>query len=143
MTLGLSVKQRAFIDYFIELGNATLAAEKAGYRGKNLNRIASQNLSNQLIKEELDKRLKEIASKRIATAEEVLNYLTRVLRGEETEQVVMINGSGEIKVINKELSAKDRIKAGELLGKRYRLFIDKEEQNNNLIIKFEGENELE
>ena len=82
----LTPKQKAFAEYYIETGNATEAARKAGYKGKNLNRIASENLSKLDIKSYIDEKMKELESKRIAKAEEVLEYLTRVLRGEETEQ---------------------------------------------------------
>lgn len=132
----LTPKQKAFAEYYIETGNATESARKAGYKGKNLNRIASENLSKLDIKSYIDEKMKELESKRIAKAEEVLEYLTRVLRGEETEQVVVTENIGdfisEARVIDKELSAKDKIKAAELLGKRYRLFVDKVEKDSNV-----------
>lgn len=143
----LTPKQKAFAEYYIETGNATEAARKAGYKGKNLNRIASENLSKLDIKNYIDEKMKELESKRIAKAEEVLEYLTRVLRGEETEQVVVTENIGdfmsEAKVVDKELSAKDKIKAAELLGKRYRLFTDKIEADVNQTVVFEGEDDLE
>lgn len=143
----LTPKQRAFADYYIEIGNATEAARKAGYKGKNLNRIASENLSKLDIKNYIEEKMKELEDQRIAKADEVLKYLTRVIRGEETEQVVVTENIGdfmsEARVINKELSAKDKIKAAELLGKRYRLFVDKVDTNINASIVFEGEDELE
>ncbi|MDM0673046.1 terminase small subunit [Clostridium perfringens] len=132
----LTPKQKAFAEYYIETGNATEAARKAGYKGKNLNRIASENLSKLDIKSYIDEKMKELESKRIAKAEEVLEYLTRVLRGEETEQVVVVENTGdfmsEARLVDKELSAKDKIKAAELLGKRYRLFVDKVEKDSNV-----------
>lgn len=143
----LTSKQKAFAEYYIETGNATEAARKAGYKGKNLNRIASENLTKLDIKNYIDGKMKELEDQRIAKADEVLKYLTRVIRGEETEQVVVIENIGdfmsEARVINKELSAKDKIKAAELLGKRYRLFTDKIEANVTETVIFEGENELE
>ncbi|CAG9359028.1 terminase small subunit [Clostridium perfringens] len=143
----LTPKQKAFAEYYIETGNATESARKAGYKGKNLNRIASENLSKLDIKNYIDEKMKELERKRIAKAEEVLEYLTRVLRGEETEQVVVTENIGdfmsEAKVIDKELSAKDKIKAAELLGKRYRLFTDKIEADVNQTVVFEGEDDLE
>lgn len=132
----LTPKQKAFAEYYIETGNATESARKAGYKGKNLNRIASENLSKLDIKSYIDEKMKELESKRIAKAEEVLEYLTRVLRGEETEQVVVTENIGdfmsEAKVVDKEISAKDKIKAAELLGKRYRLFVDKVEKDSKV-----------
>ena len=127
----LTPKQKAFADYYIELGNATEAAKRAGYKGKNLNRIASENLSKLDIKNYIDEHMKQLEGERIAKADEVLQYLTRVIRGEEVEQVVVTENVGdfmsEARTIKKEISAKDRIKAAELLGKRYRLFVDKVE----------------
>ncbi len=75
--------------------------------------------------------MKQLEDERIAKANEVLQYLTRVIRGQETEEVVVTENIGdfmsEAKTIKKEIGAKDRIKAAELLGKRYRLFTDKVE----------------
>lgn len=134
----LTPKQKAFAEHYIETGNATEAARKAGYKGKNLNRIASENLSKLDIKNYIDEKMKELEDQRIAKADEVLKYLTRVIRGEETEQVVVTENIGdfmsEARVVSKELSAKDKIKAAELLGKRYRLFVDKIENNTNLSV---------
>ncbi len=112
----LTPKQRAFADYYIETGNATEAARRAGYKGKNINRIASENLSKLDIKQYIDERLSKIEDARIAKGEEVLQYLTRVMRGEEKDQFGL------------DASLQDRTKAAELLGKRYRLFVDKVEQ---------------
>ena len=111
----LTPKQKAFADYYIELGNATEAARRAGYKGKNLNRIASENLSKLDIKQYIEERLSKIEDARIAKGEEVLQYLTKVMRGEEKDQFGL------------EPSLQDRTKAAELLGKRYRLFTEKVE----------------
>lgn len=128
----LTPKQKAFADYYIETGNATESAIKAGYSKKTARVIGQENLTKLAIKTYIDEKMEQLADKRIAKAEEVLEYLTRVIRGEETEQVVVTENVGdfmsEARVINKELSAKDRIKAAELLGKRYRLFVEKVEQ---------------
>ena len=107
----LTPKQKAFADYYIELGNATEAAQKAGYKGNNLNRIASENLSKLDIKQYIEEKMEEISSNRIAKAEEVLQYLTRVIRDEETEQVVVTKSAGdfitEIEIVDKKLDAKE------------------------------------
>ena len=77
----------------------------------------------------------------------VLEYLTKVIRNEEKEEVVVTVNVGdfqtEIKKVKKELSAKDKIKAAELLGKRYRLFTDKVEADVNQVVVFTGEDDLE
>lgn len=132
----LTPKQKAFADYYIELGNATEAAKKAGYKGENLNRIASENLSKLDIQNYIEERMKEIESERIAKAEEVLAFLSSSLRGEVLEEVVATesDGAGGIKpiILKKQLSARDRIKAAELLGKRYALFTEKVDLEGNI-----------
>lgn len=127
----LTPKQRAFCDYYIETGNATEAAIKAGYNKKTARQIGSMNLTKVDIKAYIEERLKEIESKRIADGKEVLQYLTKVMRGEEKDQFGL------------DASLQDRTKAAELLGKRYRLFVDKVEQKVDTTIIFEGEDELE
>ena len=82
----LTEKQKRFIDYYIETGNATEAARKAGYKGKNLDVIGSQNLVK--LRKFIDEKLKQKESERIASQDEVLEFLTRVMRGQEVEEVV-------------------------------------------------------
>lgn len=125
MNSKLTPKQKAFADYYIETGNATEAARKAGYKGKNLNRIASENLSKVDIKQYIDQRLAKIEDKRIANAEEVLQYLTKVMRGEEKDQFGL------------DASLQDRTKAAELLGKRYSIFNSKDLELKERKIKLE------
>lgn len=109
----LTIKQQAFADYFIECGNATEAAIKAGYSKKTAKQIANENFTKPYLKAYIDTRLKEMESKRIASGEEVLQYLTKVMRGEEKDQFDL------------DAALQDRTKAAELLGKRYGLFKDK------------------
>ena len=101
----LTPKQKAFADYYIETGNATEAAIKAGYSKKTARVIGQENLTKPAIKTYIDETMEKLADKRIAKAEEVLEYLTRVIRGEETEQVVVTENIGdfmsEARVINK------------------------------------------
>lgn len=132
----LTIKQQAFADYYIELGNATEAAIKAGYSKKTARVIGQENLLKPALKQYIDEKMKEIESSRIAKAEEVLEYLTRALRDEELEQVVVMKNIGdfmtEAEIVEKKLSAKDRIKAAELLGKRYALFTEKVDLEGNV-----------
>lgn len=127
----LTPKQKAFCEFYIETGNATEAAKKAGYKGQNLNRIGTENLSKLVIKEYLEKRISELDSKRIANADEVLEYLTKVMRGQEKDQFGL------------EISIQDRTKAAELLGKRYRLFTDKVQVEGTVPVMIVGEDNLE
>ena len=143
----LTEKQRRFADYFVETGNGTEAAKKAGYKGKNLNRIAAENLSKLDIKNYIDEKLEEMSSKRIASANEVMELLTSAARGELEEEVVVVEGEGDgcstARTIKKQIGAKDRIKAAELLGKRYRLWTDKVEVKGMVPVMIVGEDELE
>lgn len=106
----LTARQKAFCDYYLKLGNATEACRKAGYKGKNLKTIASENLTKLNVKQYLEQRMSKMDKKRIASAEEVLEFLTRVMRGQEKDQFGL------------DLTMSDRLKAAESLGKRYRAF---------------------
>lgn len=127
----LTIKQQRFADEYIISGNATEAAIKAGYSKKTANRIATENLSKLVIKTYIDERLKELSDKKIANQQEVLEYLTSVLRGESSSEVVVIEGQGEgvskAKPMQKAPDEKERLKAAELLGKRMGLFKEKVE----------------
>lgn len=123
----LTEKQKRFADEYIISGNATQAAIKAGYSKKTANRIATENLSKLVIKTYIEERLEELKSERTADAREVLEYLTSVMRGNETEEVLIGIGEGVQSTVQKEVGAKDRLKAAELLGKRFALFTDKTE----------------
>lgn len=142
----LTEKQKRFADYFIETGNGTEAAKLAGYKGKNLNRIAAENLSKLDIKNYIDEKLEEMSSKRIASANEVMELLTSAARGELEEEVVVVenaDGFSEARTIKKKIGARDRIKAAELLGKRYRLWTDKVEVRGMVPVMIVGEDDLE
>ena len=113
MSKVLTPKQKAFADYFIELGNATEAYIKAGYNKKGARANSARLIANDSVKQYIDERLAKIEDARIAKGEEVLQYLTKVMRGEEKDQFGL------------DASLQDRTKAAELLGKRYRLFTEK------------------
>lgn len=119
----LTPKQKAFCDYYIETGNATEAARKAGYSEKTAYSIGQENLKKPEIKSYIADRMAEKEKDRIASQDEVLEFLTQVLRGEVTEQVP-VTLMKEFQIIDKAPSIKDRTKAAELLGKRYALFTE-------------------
>ena len=122
---GLTLKQRKFCDEYIISGNTEQAAIKAGYSKAYARGNAHKLVANVSMKSYIDARLSEIASKKIAQQEEVLQYLTSIMRGEETEQTLRGLGEGEQMIDDIEVSAKDRIKAAELLGKRYGMWTEK------------------
>lgn len=122
----LTEKQKAFCDYYIETLNATESYKKAGYKVKTdgAARVnASRLLTNANVRKYIEERMKQKESERIASQNEVLEFLTRVMRGEEVEEVVGFTESGPVKE-KKTPSTRDRVRAAELLGKRYMLFSD-------------------
>ena len=123
----LTEKQKRFADEYIISGNATQAAIKAGYSKKTARFVGAENLTKPNIKNYIDERLAKLESERIANAQEVLEYLTGVMRGDEKEEVMTEDG-----VSYREPSVKDRLKAAELLGKRHALFTEKQEISANV-----------
>lgn len=111
----LTVKQKRFADEFIISGNIYQSMVKAGYSENYAKSDGCKILDNPRVKAYIDDRMAGFEREAIASQEEVLSYLTSVLRGEQTEQVMVSGGE----VIDVAVGAKDRIKAAELLGKRY------------------------
>ena len=113
----LSQKQKDFADEYIISGNAVQAAKKAGY-SKNYAKAQSHKLlENVGLKNYIDERLKEIESAKTATQQEVLEYLTSVMRGEQKEETLIGAGQGFQEKTYIDVSAKDRLKAADLLNK--------------------------
>lgn len=114
----LTEKQKRFIDYYVETANATESAKRAGYSSKTAKNIGAENLTklNYFIQE----RLEQLENNRIASQEEVLQYLTKVMRGEEKDQFGL------------DASLQDRTKCAELLGKRYGTFKEKVDVTGNI-----------
>lgn len=123
----LTLKQQHFADEYIISGNATQSAIEAGYSKNYANTNASKLLQNTTIKRYIDEQLEILKNERVADQQEVLEYLTSVVRGEQTEQTLRGVGEGAQEIDNIDVSAKDRIKAAELLGKRYGIWTDKTE----------------
>lgn len=133
----LTIKQKKFADEYIISGNASEAALKAGYKNEVSGR---ENLQKPTIKEYIDERLKELEQEAIANQSEVLKFLTSIMRGEQTEQTLISDGSEQgQRITNIEVSAKDRIKAAELLGKRYGSWTDKVDLSSDLTLIFEDD----
>lgn len=132
----LTEKQRRFVDYYIETGNLAEAAQKAGYRSKNPRNIGAENYAKPYIRTAIDARLKELEDKRIAKADEVLRFLTATLRGELTEEHIVVEGTGDgesrARIIEAHASVRDRIEAAKSLLKRYPMELDTKEQKLKL-----------
>lgn len=135
----LTIKQKKFADEYIISGNATQAAIEAGYSKRSAKQTGSRLLDQKEIKEYIDERMKELEEKSIASQVEILQYLTRVIRDEETEEVLVNVGNFEQEVQEVKVSAKDRIKAAELLGKRYGSWTDKVDLTSDLTLVFEDD----
>lgn len=128
----LTAKQQRFCDeYLIDL-NATQAAIRAGYSKKTARVIGAQNLSKLAVKNYINERMKEKEAELIADSDEVMRYLTSVLRGQSRSEVVVVENVGdymsEARLIQKAPDEKERLKAAELLGKAHQIFVDKVEQ---------------
>lgn len=111
----MTPKQKKFCDEYIKSGNAKQSAIKAGYSPKTAKSIGQENLTKPDLKAYIEKRLKRLESEKIAGAREVLEYLSSVMRGEQTESVATAKGVYD----NVPVSAKDRINAAKELLKRY------------------------
>ena len=117
--MSLTAKQRKFADNYIKSGNAT-QAYKLAYSAKNMsptsiNSEATKTLRKPNVKAYIDSRLKELSNSKIATAEEILEYLTSVVRGEQVEDVVTNKGIFH----DVPVGAKDRLTAAKEILKRY------------------------
>lgn len=118
----LTLKQRKFAEEYLVDCNGTKAAIRAGYSPKTANEQAAKLMSNPKIKSYITEKLDEMSSEKLADAQEVLEYLTSVMRGEHTEQTLQLVGDGVQTITDIDVSAKERLKAAELIGKRYGLF---------------------
>ena len=119
----LTPKQEAFVDAYIETGNASEAARRAGYSPRTAFRIGQENLQKPAIQQAINARQEEIRSKRTATVTEVMEFLTSVMRGEVMEEVVVTEGQGdgvsEARLIEKPPSVADRTKAADHILRRF------------------------
>lgn len=104
--MALTPKQRAFADYYIECGNATEAAKRAGYSENNVGENAAKTLKNPNVSAYIAERMEEQTKKRVADANEVIEFYTAVMRGEVKDQFGL------------DSSLSDRLKAADSLAKR-------------------------
>lgn len=111
----LTAKQRKFCDEYIKTGNITKSAINAGYAKRSAHSIGTENLQKPAIKAYIEKQMKKLESEKIAGAKEALEYLSSVMRGEQTESVATAKGVYP----DVPVSAKDRITAAKEILKRY------------------------
>ena len=143
----LNERQMRFVDeYMIDL-DATQAAIRAGCSVKTAYSQGQRLLKNVEIKTELDERMEKARSLKIADATEIMEYLTSVMRGESEAEVVVVEGCGEgvssARTMQKAPDEKEKLKAAELLGKRYGMFNDKLNVDGVIPVVISGGDELE
>ena len=124
-------QQIIFADKYVELGNTEQAALAAGYKPSYARARSYKLLEIVGISKYIEKRMEELEKPTIANADEVLQYYTRVMRGEEKDAFGL------------DVSISDRNKAAEALGKRYGLFTDKIDMKVTGPTIIRGENEIE
>ncbi len=139
----LNQRQKKFCDEYLIDCNATQAAIRAGYSPKTAKQIGQRMLTNVDLKDYIDAQLERIHNEKTADAQEVIEYLTSVMRGEHTEQVLKLAGDGVQTVTDIDVSAKERLKAAELIGKRYGLFTDKVDVGGTIPVIIMGDDQLE
>lgn len=144
--MALTAKQQRFCDeYLIDL-NATQAAIRAGYSEKYAHTNASKLLQITTIKEFIESRMAEKESQLIAGQDEVLRYLTSVMRGESKSSVVVVESKGdfmtEAREMQKAPDEKERLKAAELLGKRYGIYTEKVDVAGAVPVVISGDMDL-
>lgn len=122
----LTIKQQRFSDLYIETGNATQSYIDAGYKATK-REVAEANarklLANYSVKKYIEEKMEQLQQNSIASQEEVLQYLTKVMRGEEKDQFGL------------DASLQDRTRCAELLGKRYGAFVDKKELSGGYTVE--------
>lgn len=149
----LTELQKRFADHYIETANATEAYKKAGYKSKSESAVqanACRLISNDKVRAYIDARMSEKDSERIASQDEILEHLTRVMRREEKEYTVVTlktkrvwfkegkrheEETERVEVVEIPTRVSDTNKAAELLGKRYNIWKESLELSGDAVIK--------
>lgn len=123
----MTKKEKMFVDAYVKdiKRNQTAAAIAAGYSEKTAPQAASRLMKKDEIKQAIDERLKELHEQNTAQANEVIEFLTAVMRGENVDNIPIFVGDGFQKLTEGKPPAKDRLRAAEMLGKYYALFTEK------------------
>lgn len=147
--MALTAKQQKFADeYLIDL-NATQAAIRAGYSPKSAGTNADKLLKNTKIRAYIEARMAEHSRRTGVTQERIIRELARIAFLDPTQLIDMDTAelltdaaaddraaiasvkvktmSGETEMIEREVRFADKIKALELLGKRFGMWLDKQQ----------------
>ena len=140
-------KQKRFVNEYLIDCNATQAAIRAGYSSKTAKSAGQRLLTKVDVKKEIDAKMSKMQDKTIASAEEVIRYLSSVMRGESSSEVVVVEGVGdgcsEARKVKKAPDERERLKAAELLGKRYGIYSDKVNLDGAVPVIITGEDDIE
>lgn len=139
----LTRKQELFATEYVRLkGNGTQAAIAAGYSEKTARSIAVENLAKPNIKKRIQELSQKADAEKVADAQEVLQLLTEIVRGEMSEEVVAINPQGEESRTNRKPTIKDRSKALEILSRCLGMTLPETQVNVTPVI-ITGEDKLD
>lgn len=134
--MGMTERQKIFADHYIISLNATESYKKAYPKIKNIKTAevnGSKLLRNTKVKAYIDEQLEKLKSERVADQQEVLEFLTAVMRGEITEPLLVLDGEGTQKVVQAKPSVATRRASAVDLGKRYGLFVDRQEITQRVV----------
>lgn len=134
--MGMTERQKIFADHYIISLNATESYKKAYPKIKNIKTAevnGSKLLRNTKVKAYIDEQLEKLKSERVADQQEVLEFLTAVMRGEVTEPLLVLDGEGTQKVVQAKPSVATRRASAVDLGKRYGLFVDRQEITQRVV----------
>lgn len=122
----MNKRQERFVLEWLRDMNATKAAIRAGYSERTAYSIGQRLLKNVEIQTAIKEFHEQRQRESIATVLDVEEFLSETMRGEHKEEVVTSVGEGKgvfhNEIVRKQVSMKDRIRAAELLGKRFGLF---------------------
>lgn len=135
----LNDRQGLFVSEYIKDMNATQAAIRAGYSQKTAYSQGQRLLKNVEIKRAVDDLLLKVRKNNVADAVEIEEYLTAVMRGEMKETEMINVGNFEQELVEVPAKQTTRIKAAELIGKRYGLWTDRVDLQGDLTLVFEDD----
>ena len=143
----MTEKQKRFCDEYLACLNAKQAAIKAGYSKKTAAQMGQENLNKPYLREYIDEQLARYEESLIVSREELLRYMSSVVRGESKAQIVMTVGTGdgvsEVVHVMKAPDEKERLKAAELLGRAYGIFNDRLNISEPVPVVLSGADDLE
>lgn len=134
--MGMTERQKIFADHYIISLNATESYKKAYPKIKSIKTAevnGSKLLRNTKVKAYIDEQLEKLKSERVADQQEVLEFLTSVMRGEVTEPLLVLDGEGYQRIVDAKPSVATRRASAVDLGKRYGLFVDKQEITQRVV----------